>query len=78
MRPRATARSEVRVGGFGIALRLPREHEAPAPREFIGGTLSLYGSGTDRADEPLDPIPGAISTARFCEWDHLLGSARTE
>ena len=32
--------SSVRLTGFGIASRLPREHQAPAPPEIIAGTLA--------------------------------------
>ena len=35
-----TASGEVRLTGFGIASRLPRERQAPAPPEFIAGTLA--------------------------------------
>ena len=30
---------EVKLTGFGIASRLPREHQTPGPPEFIAGTL---------------------------------------
>lgn len=30
----------VKLTGFGIASRLPRERQAPAPPEFIAGTLA--------------------------------------
>jgi PAS domain S-box-containing protein len=33
-------RSTVRLTGFGIASRLPRERQAPEPPEFISGTLA--------------------------------------
>ena len=34
------ATGEVRLTGFGIASRLPRERQAPEPPEFIAGTLA--------------------------------------
>ncbi len=34
------AAGNVRLTGFGIASRLPREHQAPAPPEVIAGTLA--------------------------------------
>ena len=34
------ATGQVRLMGFGIASRLPRERQAPEPPEFIAGTLS--------------------------------------
>src|SRR5438876_6588699 len=33
------ATGQVRLMGFGMATRLPRERQAPAPLEFIAGTL---------------------------------------
>src|ERR1700719_239740 len=33
------ATGEIRLTGFGIASRLPRERQAPDPPEFIAGTL---------------------------------------
>src|SRR6202008_1893303 len=32
--------SKVRLTGFGIASRLPREHQSPIPPEIIAGTLA--------------------------------------
>ena len=34
------ADGQVRLTGFGLASRLPRERQAPAPPEFIAGTLA--------------------------------------
>lgn len=34
-----SATGQVRLMGFGIALRLPREHQSPDPPEFFAGTL---------------------------------------
>src|SRR3954466_3148299 len=34
------AGGRVRLTGFGIASRLPREHQSPAPPEVIAGTLA--------------------------------------
>jgi serine/threonine protein kinase len=48
------ATGEVRLMGFGIASRLPRERQAPEPPEFIAGTLPLHGARTNRTNEPLD------------------------
>ena len=48
---------EVWLTGFGIASRLPRERQAPAPPEVIAGTLAYMSPGTDRAHESLDRFP---------------------
>jgi len=42
--------------GFGIASRLPREHQAPAPPEVIAGTLAYMApEQTGRMNRPVDP-----------------------
>jgi serine/threonine protein kinase len=47
--------------GFGIASRLPREHQAPEPPEVIAGTLAYTASGqTGRMNRS---IPEAISNS---------------
>ena len=43
--------------GFGIASRLPRERQSPAPPEIGCGHPRLHVSGTDRAHESLDGYP---------------------
>jgi serine/threonine protein kinase len=41
--------------GFGIALRLPREHQAPAPPEVIAGTLAYMApEQTGRMNRSVD------------------------
>src|SRR6202158_2991796 len=41
--------------GFGIASRLPREHQAPAPPEVIAGTLAYMAPGqTGRMNRSVD------------------------
>jgi PAS domain S-box-containing protein len=41
--------------GFGIASRLPREHQAPAPPEFIAGTLAYMApEQTGRMNRSVD------------------------
>jgi PAS domain S-box-containing protein len=49
------ARREVRLTGFGIASRLPRERQAPAPPEFIAGTLPYMApEQTGRMNRSID------------------------
>ena len=50
-----TASGEVRLTGFGIASRLPRERQAPAPPEFIAGTLPYMApEQTGRMNRSID------------------------
>ena len=45
----------VRLTGFGIASRLPREHQAPAPPEVIAGTLAYMApEQTGRVNRSVD------------------------
>src|SRR5437879_12439926 len=49
------ARGGVWLTGFGIASRLPREHQAPAPPEVIAGTLAYMApEQTGRMTRPAD------------------------
>jgi PAS domain S-box-containing protein len=49
------ARSTVRLTGFGIASRLPRERQAPEPPEFIAGTLAYMApEQTGRMNRSID------------------------
>src|SRR5215468_5633168 len=46
---------QVRLMGFGIASRLPRERQAPAPSEFIAGTLTYMApEQTGRMNRSID------------------------
>ncbi len=46
---------QVSVTGFGIASRLPRERQAPAPPEIIAGTLAyMYPEQTGRMNRSMD------------------------
>jgi len=46
---------EVKLTGFGIASRLPRERQAPAPPESIAGTLAYMGpEQTGRMNRSID------------------------
>src|SRR6516162_7156396 len=46
---------QVRLMGFGIASRLPRERQAPAPSEFIAGTLPYMApEQTGRMNRSID------------------------
>jgi len=46
---------QVRLMGFGIASRLPREHQAPDPPEFIAGTLPYMApEQTGRMNRSID------------------------
>jgi serine/threonine protein kinase len=50
-----SATSQVRLTGFGIASRLPREHQAPAPPEVIAGTLAYMApEQTGRMNGSID------------------------
>src|ERR1700741_4067994 len=49
------ASGRVRLTGFGIASRLPREHQAPAPPETIAGTLAYMApEQTGRMNRSID------------------------
>jgi serine/threonine protein kinase len=49
------ATGQVRLMGFGIASRLPRERQAPAPPEFIAGTLAYMApEQTGRMNRSID------------------------
>src|SRR5580692_5287370 len=49
------ATGQVRLMGFGIASRLPREHQAPAPPELIAGTLPYMApEQTGRVNRSID------------------------
>ena len=52
-----SATGQVWLTGFGIASRLPRERQAPAPPEFDRGHARLYGARTDRTNESFDRFP---------------------
>ena len=52
--PANSVTSQAWLMGFGIASRLPRERQAPAPPEVIAGTLMPV---TDRPDEPVARLP---------------------
>jgi PAS domain S-box-containing protein len=50
-----TVKGEVRLTGFGIASRLPRERQAPAPPETIAGTLAYMApEQTGRMNRSID------------------------
>ena len=50
-----TASGEIRLTGFGIASRLPRERQAPSPPEFIAGTLPYMApEQTGRLNRSID------------------------
>ena len=50
-----TASGEVRLTGFGIASRLPRERQPPDPPEFIAGTLAYMApEQTGRMNRSID------------------------
>ena len=50
-----SATGQVRLMGFGIASRLPRERQAPEPPEFIAGTLAYMApEQTGRMNRSID------------------------
>src|ERR1700704_1380109 len=50
-----SATGRVRLTGFGIASRLPREHQSPQPPEFIAGTLAYMApEQTGRVNRSID------------------------
>ena len=50
-----SATGQVRLTGFGIASRLPRERQSPEPPEFISGTLSYMApEQTGRMNRSID------------------------
>jgi serine/threonine protein kinase len=50
-----SASGHVWLTGFGIASRLPREHQAPAPPEVIAGTLAYMApEQTGRMNRSVD------------------------
>src|SRR5207248_11780609 len=49
------ADGQVRLTGFGLASRLPRERQAPTPLEFIAGTLAYMApEQTGRMNRSID------------------------
>ena len=49
------ADGQIRLTGFGLASRLPRERQAPAPPEFIAGTLAYMApEQTGRMNHSID------------------------
>ncbi|MGV7219365.1 AAA family ATPase [Bradyrhizobium sp. UFLA05-112] len=49
------ATGEVKITGFGMASRLPREHQSPAPPEVIAGTLPYMSpEQTGRMNRSID------------------------
>jgi serine/threonine protein kinase len=50
-----SATGQVWLTGFGIASRLPREHQAPEPPEFLAGTLPYMApEQTGRMNRSID------------------------
>jgi PAS domain S-box-containing protein len=75
-----TASGHVWLTGFGIASRLPREHQAPAPPEVIAGTLehALVSAEIARLDgrdaDAMPPYEDAIRLAHangFVQYEGL-------
>jgi serine/threonine protein kinase len=62
------ASGSVWLTGFGIASRLPREHQAPAPPEVIAGTLAYMAPEQTGRDEPL----GGLPERSLCSGRHAL------
>jgi serine/threonine protein kinase len=48
------AREEIRLTGFGVASRLPRERQAPDPPEVVAGTLAYVAPEQTGANTPAE------------------------
>jgi serine/threonine protein kinase len=56
-----TRLENVGLTGFGIASRLPREHQAPAPSEVIAGTLAhMAPEQTGRLNRSVDRMNRSV------------------
>jgi serine/threonine protein kinase len=56
------ADGQVRLTGFGLASRLPRERQAPSPPEFIAGTLAYMApEQTGRMNRSVDALTPPLS-----------------
>ena len=64
--------------GFGIASRLPREHQLPAPPEFIAGTLAYMApEQTGRMNRSIDSRSDLYALAsRFTKCSLALCPSR--
>ena len=45
---------EIRLTGFGVASRLPRERQAPDPPEVVAGTLAYMAPEQTGANTPAE------------------------
>jgi serine/threonine protein kinase len=56
------AHGDVRLTGFGLASRLPRERQSPDPPEFIAGTLAYMApEQTGRMNRSIDSLAGLLA-----------------
>ena len=71
------ATGEVRLTGFGIASRLPRERHAPGPPEFIAGTLAYMApEQTGRMNRSIDSRSDLYSLG-ITLYEMLTGAFRS-
>ena len=62
---------EIRLTGFGIASRVPRERQPPGPPQFIAGTLAYMAPEQTGQDESID----RFAQRSLCVGCHLLPDA---
>jgi len=57
---KGAAGEEIRLTGFGVASRLPRERQAPDPPEVVAGTLAYMAPEQTGANTPAEWLEEAV------------------